>query len=109
MSAASYNRGSRLVSKVADMHMKQAHAQADRAAEREELERLRGALARAERELARARRCLTSARVAHDMRIADLQAEMRTSKLAVSILCRIAFPADTDLRDDIDEALGVKP
>ena len=55
MSAASYNRGSRVIARAADEIAPVLNARAERAAHKEETERLRAQVARLERDLARRR------------------------------------------------------
>lgn len=92
MSAAAHNRGSRVVARAADDLMPSAQSRADRAAQKDETERLRERVAQLEKTLSRARRCLAAERHAREARTAELKAELRASKYAVTLLCKLAFP-----------------
>lgn len=91
MSAASYNRGSRVVSRDADAQARVASTREDRRAQRDEAERLRERIAELERELARARRCVAELRRSKDERLREARNDQRRSDLAISILCKMAF------------------
>lgn len=91
MGVASSNRGDRVLARQADERMPAANARSDRAAQQDEIERLRAEVARLERDMARARRCLAAERCAREqgrLRLADSE---RAYGFAVPILCRIAF------------------
>lgn len=92
MTAAAYNRGSRLIAKEADQAMPRASALAERQAYKDEAARLREQVANLERELARARRCIAELRRAKEARLSEARAEMASADAAISILCRRAFP-----------------
>lgn len=94
MSAAAYNRGSRLVSREADERMPSAFSRADRQAHKDEVTRLREQVATLERELRRARRCLAAERHGREQLRVRLGAEERSHALSVRWLCRLAFPGD---------------
>lgn len=66
MSAAAYNRGSRIVSRGADERMPVALDRADKQATKDEIARLRGQVAELELELRRARRCLAAERAGRE-------------------------------------------
>lgn len=74
--------------------MPSAIARADRDAHQDERARLRGQVERLERDLARARRCIAELRRSKEERMSEARAELSGYRLAVSILCRLAFPAD---------------
>ena len=94
MGAATYNRGSRLVSKEADERMPLATARADRQAHKDEVARLREQIATLERDLRRARRCLASERAGRESLRVRLADEERANAFGVGVLCRLAFPGD---------------
>lgn len=94
MSAAAYNRGSRLVAQEADDRMPLARSRAERQAHKDEAERLRLQVTKLERELARARRCIAAMRLSHEARRSEWRASDSRSDAAISILCRVAFPKD---------------
>lgn len=94
MSAAAYNRGSRVVSRDAVERVPHAIARNERAAIKDEASRLRAEVATLKRELARARRCLAACRYAHEEWMRESRADAARSDAAISTLCRIAFPAD---------------
>jgi phage shock protein A len=94
MSAAAYNRGSRLVAQEADARAQAVSARVERQAHKDEADRLRAQVAKLERDLARARRCIAELRRSKDARMSEARAELASSRFAVSTLCRIAFPHD---------------
>lgn len=94
MSAASYNRGSRVIARAADEIAPVLNARAERAAHKEETERLRAQVARLERDLARARRCIAELRRSKEERLAEARADAAMSQSAIKTLCRLAFPQD---------------
>lgn len=94
MSAAAYNRGSRIVSRGADERMPEALCRADRLAHKDEISRLHERVAELERELRRARRCLASERAARESLRVRLANEERANAFGVGVLCRLAFPGD---------------
>ena len=96
MGSAAYNRGSRIGVLAADALMPEAQARADRRAHADEVLALRERVRLLERDLSRARRCLAALRYSHDARMVEARADAHTSALAISCLCRIAFPRDAD-------------
>lgn len=94
MGAASYNRGSRLISMEADEAMPVAAARAERHAAKDDAARLRAQVAELERQLARARRCIAELRRSKDTRMTEAQADRSSSQAAIKILTRIAFPKE---------------
>ena len=94
MSAAAYNRGSRIVSRGADERMPVALSRADQQAHKDEIVRLREQVAALVRELRRARRCLAAERAGREALRARLAAEEMSHALSVEWLCRRAFPGD---------------
>ncbi len=95
MSAAAYNRGSAVLTRAADAKMPAAHARADLAADADERAALVARVAQLEVELRRARRCVAELRRSKDARLSEARADAARSSLAISILCRIAFGAET--------------
>jgi septal ring factor EnvC (AmiA/AmiB activator) len=95
MSAAAYNRGSRLVSREADERMPEATLRADRQACEDEIARLREQVASLKRELRRARRCLAAERAGRDALRVRLAHEESAYAFGLGVLCRLAFPGDT--------------
>ncbi len=94
MSAAGYNRGSRVVAREADERMPEAQARADRQGLKDEIERLRQRAATLEGELARARRCLAAERMGREQLRERLAAAERAYEFSVGVLCRRAFPEE---------------
>ncbi len=94
MSAAAYNRGSRLVSREADERMPVATFRADVQAYKDEIARLREQVVTLERDLRRARRCLASERAGREALRVRLASEENSHALSVQWLCRRAFPGD---------------
>lgn len=94
MSAAAYNRGSRIVSRGADERMPVALSRADQQAHKDEIVRLRGQVADLERELRRARRCLAAERAGREALRVRLAHEESANAFSVGVLCRLAFPGD---------------
>lgn len=94
MSAAAYNRGSRLVAREADERMPGALSRADRQAHKDEVVRLREQIATLERDLHRARRCLASERAGR---------EALRVRLAVMSSCRAT---NAKCRNGHDRPLG---
>ena len=94
MGAASYNRGSQLVSREADERMPLALSRADRQAHKDEVVRLRERVASLERDLARARRCLASERAGSEALRVRLSDADRANAFGVGVLCGLAFPGD---------------
>ena len=94
MSAAAYNRGSRLVSGEADERMPVASSRADRQAHKDEIARLREQIATLERDLLRARRCLAAERAGREALRVRLVDEERANGFGIGVLCRLAFPGD---------------
>ena len=94
MSAAAYNRGSRLVASDADERMPVAMSRADRQAHKDEVARLREQVAALERDLRRARRCLASERAGREALRVRLANEETANAFGVGVLCRLAFPGD---------------
>ena len=92
MGIAAYNRGSRIVERVADEHLVGTSTRADHQATKDESAQLRAKISRLERDLGRARRCLAAERLAREMRVAELKDELRASNLCISILCRFLPP-----------------
>ena len=82
MSAAAYNRGSRLLSREADERMPTALSRADRQAHNDEVSRLREQVAALGRDLRRARRCLASERAGREALRVRLANEERANALA---------------------------
>lgn len=97
MSAAAYNRGSRLVRREADEHIQVALSRADRQATKEEIILLREQIAALERNLRRARRCLASERAGREALRARLVDAGKTYAFAAEVLCRLAFPEDGEV------------
>jgi hypothetical protein len=91
MGAGAYRRGSCRVAREADARMVSALERAGRQALEEEAARLRARVGVLEHDLRRARRCLAAERYARQKRTAELEAEVRSSACAVSILCRAHF------------------
>lgn len=106
MTAAAYNRGSRIVSREADERMADAMRRADRHAHTDEVARLREQVASLERELHRARRCIAAERAGREALRVRLASEERANAFGVGVLCRLAFPGDAQLPM---EALEVLP
>jgi hypothetical protein len=94
MGTASYNRGSKLVQRAADTQAHAAGPRADREAFKEQLARLLERNAKLERELSRARRCVAELRRSKDAARAETRADQASSRFAISILARLAFPED---------------
>jgi hypothetical protein len=94
MTAAAYNRGSRIVSREADERMADAMRRADRHAHTDEVARLREQVASLERELHRARLCIAAERAGREALRVRLANEERANAFGVGILCRLAFPGD---------------
>ena len=94
MSAAAYNRGSRLVAREADERMPDAVRRSDRQAHKDELVRLRERVAELEIELRRARRCLAAERAGREALRVRLADEERANAFGIGVLCRLAFPGD---------------
>ncbi len=94
MSAAAYNRGSRIVSRGADERMPVALSRADQQAHKDEIVRLRGQVADLERELRRSRRCLAAERAGREALRVRLAHEESANAFGVGVLCRLAFPGD---------------
>ena len=94
MSAAAYNRGSRLVSREADERMPGLLSRAERQAYKDEITRLREQVTTLERDLRRARRCLAAERAGREALRVRLAAEERSHALSVEWLCKRAFPGD---------------
>jgi chromosome segregation ATPase len=92
VSAAAYNRGSRVVSREADERMPSAALRADVQAYKDEIGRLREQVATLEREMRRARRCLAAERAGREALRSRLADEERANRFAVGVLCRLAFP-----------------
>jgi chromosome segregation ATPase len=95
MGIATYNRGSRMVSKEADNRMAPASARAEHQALKDENARLREQAARLERELARARRCLASERMGRENLRQALSTVNSNYAFAVGTLCKRVFPGDS--------------
>ncbi len=95
MSAAGYNRWTRIIAANADLAMPSTQLRADIQAHKDEAARLREQVARLERELARARRCIAAERYAREKRASELKADVRARDFGISTLCRIAFPGDS--------------
>lgn len=100
MSASSYNRGSKLVSKYADEQMPRALRSADRQARNEEVAALRKRVSELEKTLDRARRCLAAERAGREALRARLSVEARENAFGVAVLCRLAFPNDRKASED---------
>jgi hypothetical protein len=96
LSAASSNRGSRLISREADLSLPVTTARADLQSFKDENARLREEVARLDRELARARRCLSASRLGREAQVSGLKSELQAAAFGTSVLCRIAFPADSE-------------
>jgi hypothetical protein len=94
VSAAAYNRGSRLVSREADERMPVATSRADAQAHKDEIARLREQVAALEHALRRARRCLAAERAGREALRVRLADEERANAFGVGVLCRLAFPGD---------------
>jgi hypothetical protein len=91
MSAAAYNRGSKIVRRDADERARAAIPRSDREAAKDESARLRERILQLERELARARRCIAELRRSKEARLSDARAEQASSQAAIQILTRVAF------------------
>ena len=94
MSAAAYNRGSRLVAREADERIPVAMSRADVQAHKDEVTRLREQVATLERDLRRARRCLAAERAGRAALRARLAHEERANAFGAGVLCKLAFPWD---------------
>lgn len=94
MSAAAYNRGSRLVAREADARMPDAARRADHQAHKDEVARLREQVATLERDLRRVRRCLASERAGREALRVRLAHEERANAFGVGVLVRLAFPGN---------------
>lgn len=104
MSAASYNRGSRIISRETDERMPNAALRADRQSHNDENKKLREQLAAMERELNRARRCLSAERAGRERLRVRLAEQERLNAFRVGILCRLAFPGERAKNERPDEA-----
>lgn len=91
MSAAAYNRGSRIIAREAAERAASLVERVDRQALKDENARLRQQVERLEHELTRARRCISAERLARDKRVEELKAELRSASFGTSVLCRLAF------------------
>lgn len=94
MGIAAYNRGSRGISRDADKAMPAAIIRADRQAHKDQAERLQAQIDKLERDLSRARRCIAELRRSKEARMSEAHADLARADMAVSHLCRIAFPDD---------------
>ena len=94
MGVAAYNRGSRLMSRDADMRMPEANLMADIQAHKDVNARLRERVAELERDLGRARRCLAAERAGREALRVRLAHEQEASDFGIGVLCRLAFPRD---------------
>lgn len=95
MGVATYNRGSRSISREADEQMPVANLRADTQAYKDLIARKNSEIEQLKRDLARARRCLAATRLAHDERMSEYRSHVSDSEFAIRTLCRIAFPKDT--------------
>lgn len=94
MSAAAYNRGSRVVAREVDSLAQTGAARTARAAEAEQTAHLRDRIRSLERDLGRARRCIAELRRSKEARISEAREALARSDSAIRMLTRIAFPAD---------------
>jgi len=94
MTAASYNRGSRVLARDIDAAMPAAILRAGREADELDVARLRVRVASLERELQRARRCIAAERAGREALRLRLSDSKREYAFAVGILCKLAFPND---------------
>ena len=94
MGAASYNRGSKLISDHAAVDMLPAIARNERQAQKDEVARLRQTIASLERDLRRARRCLAAERFGREQLRLRLQQADSNYDFAVRTLCKKAFPVE---------------
>lgn len=90
VTAASYNRGSRVIAREADERAAGLVGRVERQALADENARLRRQVDRLEHELARARRCLAAERFAREKRVEELKVELRSARFGIRCLCRLA-------------------
>ena len=96
MGVAASNRGNRVIARECDAALAASGvvARGERQAHKDEVARLREEIAVLERDLGRARRCIAELRRSKEGRLSEMRADLASSRSAISILCRVAFPAE---------------